>query len=762
MATKPNKARRALFTAIVLLAAAVVVTLIAVGQISGSAKPAAPGSQPGQTPAIAPPTTDVPAEGAAPPAQAPAPERSTPDIPADEAALAGETGAPGATGATNDAPFTGLRARVFDRPGEFARLGSTDPDGPWRFEVAFSPYGAGVESIVFADYFENADGKKHYAVQERKSAQALVYADGGWRTVQQAVVSLASVGAEVFAQDGTLLGRIDLRIAPEGKSFWREVGPGAFEAVVEDGEGRPVARILKRYTLREGSFEIAVDQRLENLSGRPLRLTWFQYGPVDLPRETSGIPMDTRRFRYGYVLPPQRDPTQFVYADNDLLSLDRLIKRERLNTEPLWPGEKDLRAQRSLSWVAMSSRYFAFVVHPPIDPATIGLGGAAIDRTLDLAQRVDRVVIGQRGDPNQSVVLQLTSAPIDVPAGGVADLSFGAFAGPESKPIMRSEPIAGALNLQGMVVYNIGGMCAPCTFQWLAAPLLWFLRVAHGYLVFDWALAIILLVLVVRTILHPVTRRSQIAMARFGKQMQGLAPKQKKLQEKYKDDPKRLQAEMAKLMREEGVNFTGALGCLPMFLQTPVWIALYAMLYFAFELRHEPAFFGVFQALTGGKWNFLADLSAPDHFVEFARGYTVPLLSNLLGPITGINILPLILGVVFFIQQKYLTPPTAATLTPEQQAQQRIIKVMMVVMFPLFVFNAPSGLTLYFVTNSTLGILESRWIRAHINQLDLEPKKPAGGRPGFGRKRVENTASPFGRKGEPKPPSFKDRGRGSR
>ena len=249
-------------------------------------------------------------------------------------------------------------------------------------------------------------------------------------------------------------------------------------------------------------------------------------------------------------------------------------------------------------------------------------------------------------------------------------------------------------------------------------------------------------------------------MTRFGKQMQALAPKQQKLKEKYKDDPKRLQQEVAKLMKEEGVNFTGMLGCLPMFLQTPIWIALYAMLYFAYELRHEPAFFGVVQKLTNNGWAFLGDLSAPDHFIEFGRAFNVPLISGLMGPITGLNILPLVLGVVFYIQQKYLTPPTSATLTPEQQAQQKIIKIMMVVMFPVFVFNAPSGLTLYFVTNSTLGILESRWIRAHINQMDLEPKKPAG--PAPGRKRVANTAkqgmaNPFAKRKDPNPRRFKDR-----
>ncbi|MGP1310984.1 MAG: YidC/Oxa1 family insertase periplasmic-domain containing protein, partial [Phycisphaerales bacterium] len=700
-------------------------------------------------PAPAPTPTQQPeTEMAAAPAQSPPPPEpagrepaaSTPPVPAADTDET-EAATPPAPATPNVPAPTGLRVRTVERVDALSRLGSTDPDGPWNFEVAFTPYGGGVESIVFADYFESVDKQQHYAVQERKSAGGV------------AVVSLAAVGLELSVGDepGVFL---DLRRPASGSgALWREIGPGEFEAVIEDEGGDPVARVRKAYTLREGSFEIGVEQTFENLTALPMRVTWYQYGPVDLPPETSGIPMDTRRFRFGYVLPPSRDPGQYVYADNDLLSLTALIKRERLNTEPIWPREADLKAQRDLSWIAMTSRYFAFVVHPPLDPDNIGAGGQPVDKTLDLAERVDRVVIGMQGDPNQSVVLQMTSAAMQVAPGGSLDLSFGAYAGPESKPLMRSEPVTNALNLAEMVVYNIGGMCAPCTFQWLAAPLLWFLRIAHNYLVFDWALAIILLVLVVRTILHPITRRSQIAMARFGKQMQGLAPKQKKLQEKYKDDPKRLQQEMAKLMREEGVNFTGALGCLPMFLQTPVWIALYAMLYFAFDLRHEPAFFGLFQTLTNGQWNFLADLSAPDHFIEFGRGYNVPILSGFLGPVTGVNILPLLLGVVFFIQQKYLTPPTTATMTPEQQTQQRIIKVMMVIMFPLFVFNAPSGLTLYFVTNSTLGILESRWIRSHINTLDLEkkPTRPAG------RKKVANTAqSPFGRRAaEPKKPSFK-------
>jgi len=211
------------------------------------------------------------------------------------------------------------------------------------------------------------------------------------------------------------------------------------------------------------------------------------------------------------------------------------------------------------------------------------------------------------------------------------------------------------------------------------------------------------------------------------------------------------------------VNYAGMLGCLPMFLQMPIWVALYAMLYFSFDLRHEAAFFGVFQTVSGGSWSFLADLSSADHFIDFG---TVLFSLPLFGSVSGFNLLPILLGVVFFLQQKYLTPPPSPNMTPEQLQQQKIMKVMMVVMFPVLMYNAPSGLSLYFITNSTLGILESRYIRSHVDKEDLEPAKgdaigPAQrammGQPS--RKKVKNQApaNPFGKKRSEKPKRFKDR-----
>jgi membrane protein insertase Oxa1/YidC/SpoIIIJ len=84
------------------------------------------------------------------------------------------------------------------------------------------------------------------------------------------------------------------------------------------------------------------------------------------------------------------------------------------------------------------------------------------------------------------------------------------------------------------------------------------------------------------------------------------------------------------------------------------------------------------------------------------------------------------MGLVFWFQQKYMSPPTTATMTEEQLQQQKIMKVMMVVMFPIMLYAAPSGLTLYILTSSCIGIVESRAIRRRLAYLDSLPQDAPG------------------------------------
>lgn len=691
----------------------------------------APTPAPAAAPAPQPSTTTT-AQPASPTASA-SPGAAPANVPSEPAAAASTAGAPPA--AAPPAQVPALRVRPAPEIAALDPLGDIDPASGHKLRVAFTQVGAGVESITLAEHKARVGSPERYAVQQRRE-----YLNAAGQKV--VVASMATLGVEI---DGAF---VDLYSDAAGESRWTQKSPGEFEALIEDAAGTPVARIHKRFILQPGKLDIALEQRLVNLTDRALAVRWYQYGPVELELEGGSYGGDMRRLRYGYLANAQVDPSrQIVLPDRKLDGRQTVAAPTAARDKQVWPTPDSARAGEELAWLALTNRYFTFAVHPTLDDAAIA-SATAVDKRLRSVETAHRVLLGLENPANTAlhskaapgvIALQLTSPSAPVAPGASADFSIGAYAGPLLRDAIDSDPAHRALNLGALVVYNLGGFCGPCTFSWLANPLIWILHTAHNYLFHDWALAVMFLVLCVRTLLHPVTRKSQIGMTRFGKQMAALAPKQAALREKFKDDPKRLQGEMARLMKEEGVSFTGALGCLPAFLQTPVWIALYAALYFAFELRHQPAYFGVFQALSGGNWSFLADLSAPDHFFELANPIHIPLISGLLGPISGFNVLPILLGVVFFIQQKYLTPPPSTALTPEQEMQQKMMKIMMVVMFPLLMYNAPSGLAIYFITNSTLGILESRWIRSHIDTLDLAKKSagpgPAPGSPGAGGSR---------------------------
>lgn len=594
----------------------------------------------------------------------------------------------------------------------YARIGGVDPS-TFALELAFSLRGAGVESIDLAGYQRKLGAAEPVRVQQEWT---LPTASGG--TIR--IVPFAAVAVEINGQ------RVSVYTATNDAGVsvpaWAQIEPGRFQAMIADGEGSPAVRLERHYKADGTSHDFTLTQTAENLTGRPMSLRWTTFGPSQLYQESQGYGGDKRRVRFGYVEPGS---PHFVVGGDFMKTITQISGPRNKQTGQyatsmeLWPNNRVTSNDLRLAWTGLTNRYFGAAVH----------GVAEGDPTPGLAplltpvERVSRVLLdpgARTNSPSYLMGLELTSPAYQIEPGQASSHAIGIYTGPLDRSLIAANPSAQAVMLRQLVQYTFGGPCAFCTFPWLAHILIALLHLIHSYVAFDWAIAIIILVLIVRTILHPVTKWSQIRVQRFSHQMQQMAPKQKKIQEKYKGDPKRMQAEMAKLWREEGINPAGMLGCLPMFLQTPVWIALYASLYFAIELRHQPAFFGIFQQLGG--WPFLADLAQPDSAIPLPA--SVHFALPLMGTITAINLLPLVLGVVFFVQQKYMMPPPSASMTPEQQAQQRMMKVMLVVMFPVFMYNAPSGLAVYFIANSVLGIIEMRYIRAHIDKKDLLTTKP--------------------------------------
>jgi YidC/Oxa1 family membrane protein insertase len=610
--------------------------------------------------------------------------------------------------------------------------------------VTLSPIGAGVTDLTLARHVISiARDAPRENLQSEQRHQIIA----GDRTDESLLIPMALLGVTI---DGTFV-PLAANLTATGQSQWRvepdaPAGSVTLAADVTTADGLPVATVRRTYTLSDGQYRFGLRQSVQNLTERPLSVQWAQLGPTDLPKGKLTYGGDLRRLRKGQLASPAEDSSGSAVFGREFVPhasvvgtpgiVDGVWRLPQSGPDvTFWPPAKgDLG--RTLSWVGYANRYFAVVMHAK-DPghATGASNPAALGLRLPLLHAgvqtpagpgfsvgtLDRVAL-QRGGAKEADVIdravtavRTTSPTVGLAPGARADFSVEVYAGPISKSILKADPLAAKVGLTDLEMYTFGGPCAFCTFQPVAYFLRWFLSLLHA-LTADWALAIILLVLCVRTLLHPVTRWSQMSINRFTKQMQKLAPKQKALQEKYAGDSAKLREELAKLMKEENVSYAGMLGCIPMFLQMPVWIALYAMIFFFFDLRHEPAFYGLFQAVSGGSWSFLADLAEPDRFVWSPgwAGFEVPLM----GHVDSINILPLILGLVFFVQQKYLTPPTTGPISPEMELQQKIMKVMIVVLFPLMMYNAPSGLALYFITNSTLGIIESRHIRKRFDQLE--------------------------------------------
>src|ERR1041385_7128215 len=162
---------------------------------------------------------------------------------------------------------------------------------------------------------------------------------------------------------------------------------------------------------------------------------------------------------------------------------------------------------------------------------------------------------------------------------------------------------------------------------------------------------------------------------------------------------------MMALYKEQGVG--AYLGCLPMFLQMPIWIALWQALQTTFELRQA-------DFLWGALW--FHDLSRPDRLIAFSQPFVIPLLG---WQLRSINLLPILLAVVFYLQQEFTPKPPATT--PEQETQQKMMKWMSL-LFPIFLYSQPSGLNLYILTSTSIGIVESKRNRDHIKQKEEEEK----------------------------------------
>lgn len=676
---------------------------------------------------------DADASNPAPAAVANASTRDTDAAPADAKpadaqgdapATATDTTPPAASAVT---AFDGLRAVSADAT-LAPVLGSVNPDSPFNVQVEFSAWGAGVQRIAMADY-------KRFVSHDPNAPENAPY-------------ELVNVGVDLpegespafypFAARQLYLNGTWVPVDTARWSASPAVTRGGVQSVtyrlpVVDADGAPVAEIIRTWSLAQDSYDVQLSQQIFNQTDKPLQVALSQYAQGDVLLEPGNYLGDRRMFVTGHFRPEK--PAKFgVYVDDGHFDRGSLLAGK----SSLWPNN-ELKAGSRLAWIAAENRYFALITHAPVaDTAATTAAVPELDgifptvRTSTLRQSAT-----DRNTEKERLAVELISPKTLIAPGAANDLSLAIFAGPRKKEILAQHPYD-LLHLDKLIRYELS--CSFCTWQWLAKGLLGYMKIIHT-VVSDWGMAIILLVLTVRLILHPITKRAQTNMLKMGKQMQKLQPKMATLKEKYKDDSAAMNRETMKLYREAGVNPANVLGCLPMLLQTPIWIALYAMLYFAIELRHEPAFYSIFQTISGGRWHFLEDLSVADNFIRFIPpdqpAYQLSWIPFIKPEFRSINILPLAMAFVFYFQMKLTTP---APTNDQQRQQQKIMKIMPFI-FPVMLYSAPSGLTLYITASTLAGNVDSWIVRKHVREqeeagtlFDKKPVKPGGWREKMGKR----------------------------
>ena len=278
------------------------------------------------------------------------------------------------------------------------------------------------------------------------------------------------------------------------------------------------------------------------------------------------------------------------------------------------------------------------------------------------------------------------------------------FAGAKEWDVLKEYEEAGVYNFIDSIDWG--------WFAFLTKPIFWLLH-QFNLLIGNMGIAIIALTLLIKALLFPLAYKSYVSMAK----MKELQPKMEKLKEEAGDDKQKMQQGMMALYKKEKVN--PAAGCLPILMQIPIFFSLYKVIFVTIELRHAP-FFGPFQ-----------DLSAPDPTSIFNFYGLLPWGTPDAGSIMAlvfIGILPLLLGISMWLQQKLNPAPTDPT--------QQMIFAWMPWVFMFMLGSFASGLVVYWIANNTITFTQQYLI---MRSQGFKPDLLGNIKGSFGRKAKTET-----------------------
>lgn len=342
-------------------------------------------------------------------------------------------------------------------------------------------------------------------------------------------------------------------------------------------------------------------------------------------------------------------------------------------------------------WICNSNGFLGMILDPltEVDPGyrvQMVSGTTVPSRLVEIDQEYDR--FQAQNMPGYQVMLPLKS--------GGGSMHFRVFAGPFSTQILKTVDKTYTDPVTGDNPDYLGCQTFHGWFAFISEPFAKFLFILmefFHYLTGSWALSIILLTAALRVMLFPLNAWSTKSMVK----MQQIAPQVTAIQEKYKKDPKKVQAEIMNLYRENGVNPVS--GCFPLLIQMPFLIGMFDLLKSTFELRGASFIPG-----------WIDNLTAPD--VLFSWSQPFPIIGN------ELHLLPILLGGVMFLQQRLMsTLPEDRSLWTDQQKQQRSMGTVMAVVFAFMFYSFPSGLNIYWLSSMLFGILQQWWTQRTMKPL---------------------------------------------
>lgn len=309
---------------------------------------------------------------------------------------------------------------------------------------------------------------------------------------------------------------------------------------------------------------------------------------------------------------------------------------------------------------------FEDIIEKPLNEATQGGWVAMIQHYFVSAwvpSQTESNKIYSRSVNNGEFAIIGTKSPVQTVAPG------------ETK-VVESVLFAGPKNQEELVnIHHTLDLTVDYGFLWFISQMLFSALVTIYGIVGNWGIAIIIITIIVKSLLYPLTKKQYESMAK----MRNLAPKMEQLKQRYGDDRQKFGQATMELYRKEKVNPMG--GCLPLLLQMPIFLALYWVFLESVELRHAPF----------GLW--IEDLSAKDPFF----------------------ILPILFGASMFLMQKLSPTPTA---DPMQQKMM----LWMPVIFSVFFLWFPSGLVLYWLVSNLISIAQMLIIYKALDKKGITKK----------------------------------------